>query len=99
LYHGTDTHRTASLAADGLQPADRRWLHLSGTLDEAVIVARRKTDRPSVLQISALEAHRAGVEFYHEARVYLVRHVPAAFVTVVPMPAAPAASSLPADPR
>ena len=89
LYQGTESARTAAVLSDGLQPYDRRLLHLSGTLDEGYAVARRKTDQPAVVHIDAQAAHQAGVEFYHEGRVYLARHVPAQFLTLAPLGAVP----------
>ena len=87
LYYGTETSRAEAALADGLQPMDRRMLHLSGTADEALSIARRKTDRPALLRILAHEAHRAGIAFYREGAVHLVSHIPAQFLAPEALPA------------
>ena len=89
LYHGTDASRSEAILADGLLPVDRRMVHLSGSLDEAVAVARRHTEQPAILEIRALEAHRQGVAFYHEGKVYLAQQIPPRFLTVYVAPLSP----------
>lgn len=87
LYHGTESARLETLLAEGLKPSDRRLVHLSQTVDEALTIARRKTDRPVLLRVLAQEAARAGVMFYHEQQVYLAPEIPARFLAVEPLPA------------
>ena len=87
LYYGTDAGRLEPLLADGLNPVDRRMLHLSTTRDEALAIARRKTGQPAVIMILALAAHRGGVSFYTEGAVYLASHIPARFLQQEPLPA------------
>lgn len=91
LYHGTEASRADAILAEGLHPADRRLLHLSDAAEEALAIARRKTDRPALLGILAQDAHRAGVRFYREGKVYLVNSIPAQFLSREPVPA-PSAS-------
>lgn len=96
LYHGAEAAHAASILSDGLRPTDRRLLHLSETADEALAIALRKTDRPSVWRVAAREAHLAGIAFYREGKVYLVAHLPARFLvqepvsqSIDPLPARP----------
>ena len=98
LYHGIDADRAESLLSDGLAPADRRMLHLSTTVDEALAIARRKTERPAALHVDAEAAHRAGVAFHREGAVYLADRIPATFLRLEPLPASlsPAPPSEPA---
>ena len=56
------------------------------TSEEALAVARRKLDRPALIRIRAQEAHRAGVAFYRESKVYLAAAIPAPFLTLDPQP-------------
>ena len=86
LYHGTDASRAETIRASGLQPVDRRMVHLSETLEEALTVARRKTEDPVIVQILAQEAHRAGVAFYREGKIYLAAGIPPKFLSVEPSP-------------
>ena len=87
LYYGTDAGRFEPLLVDGLNPSDRRMLHLSTTRDEALTLARRKTGQPAILGILAREAHDSGVSFYTEGAVYLASHIPARFLQREPLPA------------
>ena len=88
LYYGIDAARAELLMAAGLDPADRRMLHLSATLDEALAIAGRKTGQPAILSVLAHEAHQAGVSFYTEGVLYLASHIPARFLQREPIPAA-----------
>jgi len=86
LYHGTEAERAETIHSSGLQPLDRRMVHLSETLEDALTVARRKTDRPVVFRIQARDAHRAGIAFYQEGRVFLAAGIPAPFLSPEPLP-------------
>ena len=91
LYHGSDSACRERVMSDGVRPMDRRMVHLSATIDDALAVARHKTVQPLILRIEALAAHEAGVVFYRESAVFLVAHVPAQFVGIesVPKPSEP----------
>jgi len=91
LYHGTEASRAEAALTEGLAPADRRMLHLSGTADEALSIARRKTDHPALLRILAREAHAAGIAFHREGAVHLVSHIPVQFLKpeALPSPVGP----------
>lgn len=84
LYYGTEAARADAIHAGGLTPVDRRILHLSTTQDEALAIARRKTDQPQVFCVHAQEASRAGIAFYREGALYLVSHIPAQFLSLAP---------------
>ena len=86
LYHGTEAGRISAVLSEGLKPMDRRMLHLSESIDDALAVARRKSDQPAVLRVEARDAHRNGVAFYREGKVYLAADIPARFVAVEPLP-------------
>ena len=81
LYHGVAPDRVETILMDGLSPMDRRMIHLSETLEDALAVARRKTEQPVVLRIHAQEAHAAGAAFYREGKVYLASQIPARFLS------------------
>ena len=80
LYYGTDAVRLEALLSSGLNPHDRRLLHLSETVDEALAIARRKSEQPAVVCVRAREASEAGVSFYLESAVYLASFIPARFL-------------------
>jgi putative RNA 2'-phosphotransferase len=91
LYYGMDTARVQACLAEGLKPSDRRLVHLSQSVEDAMTIARRKTDQPVVLQVLAEEAGQAGVMFYKEQQVYLATEIPARFLAIEPLPASSAA--------
>ena len=86
LYHGTDATHAESVLTGGLAPQDRRLVHLSETIDDALAVARRKTDQPVVFRILAQDAHASGIAFYKEGRVYLAAHIPPPFLSLESLP-------------
>ena len=88
LYHGTEATHTEAILAGGLKPRDRRMVHLSETIEEALAVARRRTEQPAVVRILAQDAHASGIAFYQEGKVYLVASIPAQFLTIEPLPTA-----------
>ena len=98
LYHGAESARIGVIQAEGLRPMDRRMLHLSETIDDALAVARRRTDQPVVFRVAARQAARAGLMFYREGRVYLSREIPPQFLTVEPVPAISTAAGADAQP-
>lgn len=97
LYYGTEASRAAAALAGGLEPVDRRMLHLSGTADEALTIARRKTDHPALLRVLAQEAHRAGIAFHRESTLYLVSRLPAQFLQPEELPASIGQTPPPTD--
>lgn len=88
LYHGMEASRIERVLAEGLQPVDRRMLHLSETAAEALAVAQRKSTAPAIVTVRAQEAFRAGVAFFREGRVYLAAAIPPGFLKAEATPAA-----------
>jgi len=86
LYHGTESGRMAQIFADGLKPMDRRMVHLSETIEDALSVARRKIAQPMVFRVLAKQAHASGVSFYHEGKVYLTNAIPPEFLAIEETP-------------
>jgi putative RNA 2'-phosphotransferase len=82
LYHGAESGRMAQIFAEGLKPMDRRMVHLSETIEDALSVARRKIAQPIVFRVLAKQAHASGVSFYHEGKIYLTREVPPEFLAL-----------------
>jgi len=80
LYHGTG-HRVAEvIEQQGLLKMGRHHVHLSGDVPTAERVGARH-GRPVVFAVDAAAIRRAGHTFYRSANgVWLVDHVPAAFL-------------------
>ncbi|NDJ78024.1 MAG: RNA 2'-phosphotransferase [Chloroflexi bacterium] len=84
LYHGTSPRTAAIILEQGLKPMSRQYVHLSTDRSTADLVARRHSDEsPVILGVLALDAHRAGVSFYHgHEDIWLADGVPAQFIRV-----------------
>jgi putative RNA 2'-phosphotransferase len=81
LYHGTTTEAAATIRREGLRSMQRQYVHLSTDEATARKVALRRTNRPVILRIHALEAHRQGIAFYAgNEDIWLADHVPPAFI-------------------
>lgn len=87
LYHGTDAARVKACLAEGLKPSDRRLVHLSQSVEDALTIARRKSEQPAILRVLAEEAAQAGVTFFREQSVYLASDIPPQFLATEPLPA------------
>jgi putative RNA 2'-phosphotransferase len=89
LYHGTDGLAASLILLEGLKPMARQYVHLSADEATARAVGIRKDRHPSILLIRAGDAWRSGVAFYEgNPSIWLADHVPPAFISVIPHPAA-----------
>lgn len=66
LYHGTARRFMDSIRKKGLIPKNRQYVHLSKDVDTALIVGKRRDDRPVILKIEAKRAYEEGINFYKE---------------------------------
>jgi putative RNA 2'-phosphotransferase len=82
LYLGTARDMAKSILRDGLKPRDRRYVHLSPSLEEALAVGRRRDPSPAVVVVDAQSAHAEGVRFFAAGPLFLAEHVPAKFLSV-----------------
>jgi putative RNA 2'-phosphotransferase len=81
LYHGTATRFLQSIRSGGLLKQARHHVHLSADEATACLVGRRH-GKPAVLVIDAAAMTAVGSAFFLSANgVWLVEHVPAAFIT------------------
>jgi len=80
LYHGTATRFLESIQRQGLLRGDRHHVHLSADRETAIKVGTRH-GKPVVLVVQAGDMHHAGhVFFKSDNGVWLVEHVPSAFL-------------------
>ncbi len=84
LYHGSRPGVKDKIMREGLKPMNRNYVHLSQIHEEAVKVAKRRTDDPVIFKVKALEAFSDGVKFYRagteesvqvEVEIYLTDEV------------------------
>jgi len=80
LFHGTAETSLAAIRAEGLNPGQRQYVHLSLNAATATAVGQRH-GRPVVLRIDAGRMQSAGFEFYVSANgVWLTDSVPAEYI-------------------
>jgi putative RNA 2'-phosphotransferase len=82
LYYGTARDLAESILRQGLRPRDRRYVHLSSTIEDAEAVGKRRDPAPAIIVVDALAAHRAEVSFYASGPLFLAAHVPPQFLSV-----------------
>lgn len=83
LYHGTVGKVLPTIQRDGLLPMRRHDVHLSATVATATAVGGRR-GIPVVLRVDAAAMVQTGHEFRVSANgVWLTRHVPARYLSVV----------------
>ena len=82
LYHGTARDLAQSILRNGLKPRDRRYVHLSASLEEAQAVGRRRDPSPAIVVVDSAAAHAEGVRFYRSGPLFLVESVPPRFLSV-----------------
>ncbi|MCU0866857.1 MAG: RNA 2'-phosphotransferase [Planctomycetes bacterium] len=80
LFHGTATHSTAAIFAEGLRPGTRRHVHLSRDYATAMRVGARHGEAV-VLAVASGAMHAAGHPFFvADNGVWLTAHVPPRFL-------------------
>ncbi|MGD8404571.1 MAG: RNA 2'-phosphotransferase [Anaerolineales bacterium] len=81
LYHGTHPQALESIRRQGLQSMKRQYVHLSRTIERAIKVGGRRTERAILLKIRACEAYRSGISFYNpEPEHFLAKAIPVDFI-------------------
>jgi len=76
LYHGTTSDAAHKIMRDGLKPMKRRWVHLSPTIEVAMEVGERRTNKPVILKINVAAARKSGMRFYRATnKVYVCNAV------------------------
>lgn len=83
LYHGTTQEAATAILRDGLKSMKRQYVHLSTDEKTARIVGLRRTHKPAILRIAALEAHEQGIKFYSgNEDIWLADPIPATFISI-----------------
>lgn len=81
LYHGTASANLDAIFAEGIQPGQRQFVHLSPDTDTAQLVGRRH-GRAVVLRIDAAAMHADGHEFFRaDNGVWLTAIVPNSYLS------------------
>jgi len=66
----------------GLNPTDRKKVHLSGSIEKAVEAGKVRTEDPLILKIDGKKAKKDGVVFYHAGKdVYITDGVDSKYIS------------------
>jgi putative RNA 2'-phosphotransferase len=82
LYLGVVRDLAQSILRDGLKPRDRRYVHLSPSLEEALAVGKRRDSSPALIVVDARSAHAEGVRFFSSGPLFLVENVPPKYLSL-----------------
>lgn len=81
LYYAIAPASVDRFRADGLQPEERQFVHLSATRQDALGIAQRRGTEALAITILARRASEAGVQFFQAATaIYLTRAIPPQFL-------------------
>ena len=82
LYLGAARDLAQSALQNGLKPRDRRYVHLSASLEEARAVGERRDLAPAIIVVDARTAHAEGIRFFRAGPLFLAEHVPGKFLSL-----------------
>ncbi len=67
---------------NGLNPIDRKYVHLSGSLEKAIEAGKVRTEEPLILRIDGKKAMEDGVKIYHAGKdVYVTERIDAVYLS------------------
>jgi len=82
LYYPTTAEEVDIVLEVGLKPSDRKMVHLSKGIGDAVNAGRVRTENPIILEVDAKEASADGLIIQKAGRtVYLTTDVPPKYLT------------------
>lgn len=82
LYLGVARDLAQSMLQSGLKPRDRRYVHLSASMEEARAVGQRRDPDPAIIVVDALTAYAEGVRFYRSGPLFLADGVAAKYLSL-----------------
>jgi putative RNA 2'-phosphotransferase len=71
----------------GLNPIDRKYVHLSGSIEKAIEAGKVRTEEPLILRIDGKKAKENGVMIYHAGKdVYVTERIEATYLSKAEVP-------------
>lgn len=68
----------------GLNPIDRKNVHLSGSIEKAIEAGKVRTDDPLILKIDGVKTRKEGIKIYHAGNdVYITDRIDAKYISKV----------------
>jgi len=84
LYYPTTQEELDILLETGLHPSDRKCVHLSQTMNDALVAGRHRVSNPIILEIQAKGCMDDGLMIQHAGTtVYITKEVPPKYITVL----------------
>lgn len=83
LYYPTTDEEADLLLETGLKPSDRKMVHLSKTVEDAVIAGQVRVDDPIILEINAKNAIEKGAVIKRAGKtVFTTKEIESSFLTI-----------------
>ena len=83
LYHGTRADVLPWILREGLKPMNRKFVHLSLTPDDAILVAQRWSGKPVILRIEAKKFLEEGGKIWKASeKVFLADYIPPKYIKI-----------------
>jgi len=84
FYYPVTEEEADMIVEGGLHPADRKKVHLSGSIEKAREAGKVRTDDPLILKIDGKKAKKDGLKIYHAGTdVYVTDSIDAKYISKV----------------
>ena len=75
MIKGTTFKAFKIIKAEGLRRKGRQYVHLSDNIETAILVGKRRTNAPVILEIDVKAAQEGGIRFYKSGDMYLADYI------------------------
>ena len=94
FYYPVTEEESDIVLEGGLNPIDRKSVHLSGSIDKAMEAGKVRTETPLILRIDGKKAREDGVCIYHAGKdVYVTERIDAKYLSKADTTSVPDVSS------
>ena len=80
LYHGTTENAYQKILKVGIIKQNRQYVHLTDNIRDAILVSKRRTTHPIILEIDVCKAQEYGIKFYQSGDMFLADNIPPQFI-------------------
>jgi putative RNA 2'-phosphotransferase len=84
FYYPVTEEEIDMVLEGGLNPIDRKNVHLSGTIEKAIEAGKVRTEEPLILKIDGAKAKKDGIKIYHAGdEVYITDSIDAKYISKI----------------
>jgi putative RNA 2'-phosphotransferase len=84
FFYPVSEEEADMILENGLKPADRKQVHLSGNIEKAIEAGKVRIEDPIILRIDGKKTKKDGLKIYHAGTdVYLTSSVDAKYISKV----------------